>query len=274
MASELILEIRSVCKSFVKARKSQSYSSLLRVLDNLDLIVERGKITALIGGNGAGKTTLFNVISRLIDSDSGEIYYYPEEQPISILKIKAYKIPRIGIGRLFQSSQVFEQMTIRQNLLLGFNYGDVELPFAKQIIPKKTQQTERNAIEKANSLILELFGEEHIFWTHRDNLAGQLSYGQKRLLELTRLLMGDYKLLLLDEPTAGINPALFEDIGTLLNKMVVSKGITIFLIEHNMKFVMKHAHVCHFMHHGRNHHFGTPSDVLGDVNVRRKYLGA
>lgn len=274
MAGDIILEIDSVSKSFVKTRSSSIADAQLLVLDSLDLIVERGKITALIGSNGAGKTTLFNIISRLINAEKGQITLYTESQEYNLFKYKSYQLASLGIGRLFQSSHIFEQMSIFDNLLIGFQYGEAELPFANLYIPKKSHVIDSQARDKALEILKTIFGTDHYFFKQRNQLAGRLSYGQKRLLETARLMMGDYQLMLLDEPTAGISPSFRMEIGNLLEKMVHEMGVSVLLIEHNMHFVREHADICHFMHNGRDHVFGTPADVLGNEEVRRMYLGA
>ncbi len=273
MPNDQILIINHLSKSFIKSQHHISEDSSLQVLDKLSLSIERGSFTALIGGNGAGKTTLFNIISRLWSADSGEVLYSKGTAPVSLMSFKPYEIARLGIGRMFQSNQIFEHLSILDNLILGYPSSSAELPFASLIIPSRVRKVHTEATEKARYLIQHLFGDNEIFWKRRNDLAGQLSYGQKRLLELVRLLMSDYSLLLLDEPTSGVHPILCVDIGRILDRLVHKLGITIFMIEHNMKFVAEHANFCHFMYRGKNHGFGTPSDILGDPDIRKIYMG-
>ncbi|MDD2600509.1 MAG: ATP-binding cassette domain-containing protein [Kiritimatiellae bacterium] len=274
MVSDIILEIDSVSKSFIITHNSSITDNHLLVLDSLDLIVECGKITALIGSNGAGKTTLFNIVSRLIDAEKGSITLYSESQEYNLFKYKPHQLASLGIGRLFQSSHIFEQMSIIDNLLIGYQYGSAEFPYANLYIPGKSREIDGRAKAKALEILKTIFGTDHYFWKQRNQVAGRLSYGQKRLLETARLMMGNYKLMLLDEPTAGISPPFRIEIGRLLEKMVHEMGVSVLLIEHNMHFVREHADICHFMHNGRDHVFGTPADVLGNEEVRRMYLGA
>jgi branched-chain amino acid transport system ATP-binding protein len=274
MVNDIILEIDSISKSFIKSNKNIADVSNSKILEDFDFILEKGKITALIGGNGAGKTTLFNIISRLVNPDNGSVILYKSANPIPLLKYPAYKLAELGIGRMFQSSHIFEQMTVFENMLIGFQYLTAELPFAPLFLYKTTQKTDKQAKDKAKYIISSILGEGHIFWKQQDQLANRLSYGQKRILELMRLIMHEYDLLLLDEPTAGINPVFCKEIGNILETLVHKMGVSVFLIEHNMRFVKDHADVCHFMYHGRDHIFGTPDDILGNDDVRRMYLGA
>lgn len=268
MEPDYILRIDSVSKSF--ARRGDSS---LRVLDNFDILIPKAKITAMIGGNGTGKTTLFNIISGLCRTDCGEITYSLGNREIPLLKQKAYRIPRLGIGRLFQTSRVFENLTILDNLLLGHYYGASELPFYNLFRPVKLKKMENEISKRAEQLIASLFDSDSYLWDHRYEPARNLSYGQKRLLEILRLFMGGYQLLLLDEPTAGVSPALCESITQMLKTVTERENISIFLIEHNMTFVSRTADLCQFINKGRIQNFGTPQDVLSDPEVKISYAG-
>jgi ABC-type branched-subunit amino acid transport system ATPase component len=266
---DTILIVDSVSKSFAKNANDRS----LRVLDDLDILVPQNKITALIGGNGTGKTTLFNIVSGLCPADEGQIIYHTGSKSTVLNKLKPYQISRLGIGRLFQTSHVFENLSILENLLLGHCYGKAELPFYNMLLPKQLRSLENGISTRAHLLLESLFENDSYFWDRRHDLAQQLSYGQKRILEIMRLLMGDYKLLLLDEPTAGVSPQLCNVISTILRKIVTEHDQSIFLIEHNMRFVMDTSDICHFIYQGRDQRFGTPQDVLSDAAVRHSYMG-
>ncbi len=274
--NEDILQINSVKKSFVRNIidvRGKEENERFFIIDDLDLQIPREKITALIGGNGAGKTTLFNIISGFMSPDSGDIIYQAENKQMSIIGLLPYKITRLGIGRMFQDDHIFHDMSVLDNMLLADADDFGEFPFISIIYNRKNKIIEQERIEKANSIFKELFGEDNPFWEKRDEPAKSLSYGQQRLLGLARLFMGNYDLVLLDEPTAGVNPQIINQILIIIRSMVEEKDVTVFLIEHNMKVVLDLADFCSFMSHGKITAFGTPDDVIGNDEVRRTYLG-
>jgi len=270
-----VLKIEDLNKSFFRNIVNihgVEENERFNIIGDLNLHIAEKKITALIGGNGAGKTTLFNIISRFLETDSGNIFYHNKKW-ISILKQPAYKIGKHGIGRLFQDNHIFPQMTVLENMLVADKSNWGEKPFVAFLKPQKNARIENKRNNKAKSIFVELFGLNNQFWEKRHDPASSLSFGQQRLLALSRLLMGNYKLLLLDEPTAGVNPELVKKICHIIKSMVQNKGLTVFLIEHNMKVVLDIADFCCFMSHGKITAFGTPEDVIGNENVRRTYLG-
>ena len=275
--NDIILQINAIKKSFVRNiinMRGEQEDERFYIIDDLDLFIPRGKITALIGGNGAGKTTLFNIVSRLTEAESGDVVFQTNGNPLSLLKMPPFKISRLGIGRLFQDDHIIANMSVLDNMLLadGSDFG--ETPFISFLKPKAIKSVERKRIEKARNIFMELFVDPNPFWEKRNDPAKSLSYGQQRLLGLARLFMGNYKLVLLDEPTAGVNPQIIRQIMTIIRRMVDEKGVTVFLIEHNMKVVLELADFCSFMSHGKITAFGTPEDVIGNNEVRRTYLGA
>jgi ABC-type branched-subunit amino acid transport system ATPase component len=276
MSSEFILNIESIKKSFVRDivdKWGKSNDERLFIIDDLDLMVSRGKITALIGGNGAGKTTLFNIISGLTNADSGTILYKPNGTPYDLMNQNPFNIARLGIGRMFQDSHIFLNMTVLENMLIADSKRHNETPFYRPLKYRRLQTEEKLRIQKVESIFKTLFGDNNPFWEKREQQAGNLSYGQQRLLGLARLLMGDYQLLLLDEPTAGVNPSIIETIKEIVTSFVEKRGMTVFLIEHNMKVVLELADFCCFMSDGKIAAFGTPEDVIGEHSVRKTYMG-
>ena len=273
---DIILQIDSVKKSFVRNiinKRGEEADERFFIIDDLDLFVPRGKISALIGGNGAGKTTLFNIISGLVDADTGSVVYQKEKDPVSLLGLPPFKIARIGIGRMFQDNHIFPTMTVLDNMLLADASRFGETPFVSIFKTKSAAKKEAERIDKMKNIFTDLFGEKNPFWEKRNDLAGSLSYGQQRLLGLARLFMGNYDLVLLDEPTAGVNPQIIQQVLLVIRKMIKEKGTTVFLIEHNMKVVLDVADFCSFMSHGKITAFGTPEDVIGNDEVRKTYLG-
>jgi len=273
--NDYILEIVSVRKSFVRNIvnvRGEKEDERFYIIDDLDLMIPKGKITALIGGNGAGKTTLFNAISGFTKIDSGQIIYR-DKQPVVINNLPPYKITRLGIGRLFQDDHIFPELTVLDNMLLADSDFYGEHPFIALFKASESQKKEKIKVKKAQNISINLFGDENFLWEKRNELAKSLSYGQQRLLGLARLFMGNYKLVLLDEPTAGVNPKIVNQIINIIQKMVKEIGLTVFLVEHNMEVVLKLADYCNFMSHGKIAVFGTPEDVIGNDEVRKTYMG-
>ena len=197
-------------------------------LNGVSFAVEPNSITGLIGPNGSGKSTLFNVISRFYNKDRGEIYFKGKK----IEGIEPYKVAMLGIGRTFQISEVPEKMTVLENLLLapknqlGEGIFSVFLHHLK--IKKENEKLLKNAYD-----ILEVIQ----LYNLRNEYAENLSGGQRKLLSLGRILMSDPILLLLDEPTAGVNPTLVKDLMVAIKNLRDEKGVTILLVEHNMKVI-------------------------------------
>jgi len=273
---DFILHINSVNKSFARNiinLRGEVEDERYRIIEDLDLLVPDGKITALIGGNGAGKTSLFNIISGFMKADSGEVLFRNDGSFASLLGLNPEKITLKGVGRMFQDSHIFPDMSVMDNMMIADsdNYG--EAPFVSLIQFKRTKKFEIARAEKANKIFTDLLGNPNPLWEKRNELAGSLSYGQQRILGLTRLLMGDYKLVLLDEPTAGVNPETIKQIMNIIRFLVENKRMSVFLIEHNMKVVLELADFCSFMSHGKITAFGTPEDVIGNKEVRQTYLG-
>lgn len=276
MSAGFILNIESLKKSFVRNiinKHGQSEDERFYIIDNLSLVIPNGKILALIGGNGAGKTTLFNIISGLTNSDSGKIQFQSNGNVVDLSRRAAHKIARLGIGRMFQDNHIFLNMTVLENMLLSDSNRSDEKPFSPLIRSKAHTTAESVRIQQVEEVFCNLFGDQNPFWEMRNQKAGSLSYGQQRLLGLARLFMGDYRLLLLDEPTAGVNPAIIEKIKEIIRYLTIKKGITVFLIEHNMNVVLELADFCSFMSHGKITAFGTPKDVIGNNAVRKTYMG-
>ena len=276
MNGQAILYIDSVRKSFVRNIvnvRGQAADERYYILEDIDLMVPRGQVTALIGGNGAGKTTLFNIISGFVQADDGRIEFQPDGAKINMTGIRAFKTARLGIGRMFQDNHIFLNMTVLENMQVADSHFFGERPFESLLFWRKSNALVKLKTEKAERILRDLFGEDNPFWRMRNKKAKELSYGQQRLLGLARLFMQDYKLLLLDEPTSGVSPVIVDKIKEILKKLIREKGMTIFLIEHNMNFVLDTADFCHFMSQGKIAVSGTPEDIIGNPDVRKKYLG-
>ncbi|MAG91208.1 hypothetical protein CMO83_03925 [Candidatus Woesearchaeota archaeon] len=203
--------------------------------------VEENTITSLIGPNGAGKTTAFNIISGLTKIDKGTIRLIRK----NITNLPAYKIAQSGISRTFQLTKVFKNMSIKDNLLIA----------------KKTDEEEMKQV--LDSVYLE---------KPLDTIASELSYGQQRLLELARALLMPHSLLMLDEPTAGVNPKIRQEFKSILKKLK-KQGKTVLLIEHDMEFVMDISDFVIVMDEGKVLRVGKPKAIVKDKKVLEAYLG-
>src|SRR3989338_821659 len=219
---------------------SKSFGGV-KAIDKCTFEIDETSITSLIGPNGAGKTTLFNIISGLTMLDSGVITLLGGK----IIGMPAYKIARSGISRTFQLTKVFRNMTIRNNFLIAKNASEDEMQKLLQMV-----------------------------FLHKtlDTTASELSYGQQRLLEMARALLMPHKLLMLDEPTAGVNPKIRHELKSIL-KNLRKEGKTVFLIEHDMDFVMDISDVVIVLNEGKVLKTGKPKDVVKDKKVLEAYLG-
>jgi branched-chain amino acid transport system ATP-binding protein len=225
---------------------------------DVSLEVERGSITGLIGPNGSGKTTLFSSIVGQHPIDSGSIRFEGRE----ISRLPVPEIARLGMLRTFQQTRIFSKMDCVQNLL-------VSLPHSETIWSHMFRKYPPEMIERAERL-LEFVG----LYTKRKLVAGSLSFGQQKLLEFAMALMNEPKALLLDEPTAGINPTLINGLIDRLKRANAEFGITLFVIEHNMRVIMNLASHVYCMSHGELLASGAPADIRSDQRVIDAYLGA
>ncbi len=243
-----IVEIRNV---------SKAYGGVLANKD-ISLDVEQGTITGLIGPNGSGKTTLFNSVVGYHPIDSGSIRFENKE----ISQIHVQDIARLGLIRTFQQTRIYKAMNCVENMLIS-------LPHRKMRFIESFSRNSTTDFENANRL-LEFVG----LYEKRFLLAGSLSFGQQKLLEFAMALMNEPKTLLLDEPTAGINPTLINGLIDRLLRANREFGITLFVIEHNMRVIMNLAQKIYCLAHGELLAQGTPDDIQNDQRVIDAYLGA
>ena len=267
-----IIHIEGISKSFSKDEKKHSDNSRF-ILNNLNLIVEKNKITALIGGNGTGKTTLFNIISGLVEADKGSINYYGNSKVTDLIKTKPFKRFHHGIGRLFQDNHIFEELTLLENLLIANQPFKSEDPLKSFWCFKKFKKKDLERVIGIKRIFDSVFQGNNDLWEKRNDKAKNFSYGQQRLIELLRLFVGDYKILLLDEPTAGIHKDIIESMGNIIRKMVHSQYKTVLLIEHNLSFVRGIADNCAFLNNAHIEYYGAVNEVLNNEDVKRSYLG-
>jgi ABC-type branched-subunit amino acid transport system ATPase component len=247
-----VLKVSDVHKSFEG----------IKALDGVSLEVEGGSITGLIGPNGSGKTTLFNVISGFFPKDAGEIYLKGEK----IDELSPSEVSRKGLCRTFQISQAPEKMTVLENMLLAPKDQMGEGLWNALFEKKRVLQQEKQNLEMALSLLgaVELADL-------RNEYAGNLSGGQKKLLALGRILMADPEIILLDEPTAGVNPTLIKSLMRLIEDLR-NEGKTFFFVEHNMKVISDICDKVHVLDFGRKIAEGTPREIQQNQEVLEAYL--
>jgi branched-chain amino acid transport system ATP-binding protein len=226
--------------------------------DKITLSVPRGSIIGLIGPNGSGKTTLFNSIVGYHPVDDGSVRF--EGKEISGLRVPA--IARLGLLRTFQQTRIYGKMTCVENM-------QISVPHTYQSVRTMFSRYPPEVTEKADSL-LEFVG----LYAKRHLMAGDLSFGQQKLLEFAMALMNEPKMMLLDEPTAGINPTLINGLIERLKRTNADLGITLFVIEHNMRAIMNLAEHIYCLAHGQLLTSGPPQEIQNDQKVIDAYLGA
>ncbi len=243
-----IINVQNVSKSFGGVVANHDVS----------LTVKPGTITGLIGPNGSGKTTLFNSIVGYHPIDSGSIQFEDEE----ISRLPVQQIARRGMLRTFQQTRIYGEMNGVENMLIS-------LPHRKMSIWDALKRNTSEDYERADHL-LEFVG----LYEKRKLKSGDLSFGQQKLLEFAMALMNEPTCLLLDEPTAGINPTLINGLIDRLKLANSEFGITLFVIEHNMRVIMNLAESIYCLAHGELLAQGTPDEIQNDQNVIDAYLGA
>lgn len=232
-------------------------------LNTVDLTVPEGRIVGLIGPNGAGKTTLINNVSGLDHPTSGEILF----NGTSIKRMAPHRITRLGIARTYQNIRLFGDMTALQNLLIGqHGRGSASLLEAMIFWPRYIRE-ERHLYQNAADL-LERFGIGHLMETR----AGNLPYGDQRRLEIARAISTDPLLLLLDEPTAGMNPKETHALGEQII-FLREQGLTVLVIEHDMSLIHQVCDEVYVLNFGQIIAHGTPDEIKNDPVVIEAYLG-
>jgi ABC-type branched-subunit amino acid transport system ATPase component len=242
-----ILEVKNVSKFFGGVRANEDIS----------LSIKQGSIVALIGPNGSGKTTLFNSIVGTHPIDTGSIKFEDKE----LSKMLVHEIPPLGLLRTFQQTKIYGQMSCMMNMKISKKVSNNYFKMF-DTLPKE--------LDDEAELILSFVG----LYEKRNLRAGELSFGQQKLLELAMALMNEPKMLMLDEPTAGINPTLINGIINRLIKINEKYNITLFVIEHNMRVVMNLAEHIFCMAHGKMLADGKPEEIKNDKRVIDAYLGA
>ena len=270
---EKVLDIQGIKKSFVQrfqtGRRLQAVG-YRNVLDGLDLTLESGAVTALIGGNGAGKTTLFNIVSGLLRADEGKVVFNSRKKRLECTSAHPWVIAGAGLGRLFQGAKIFSGCTVKEHILLHTAQRAQEWPFSNLWNGKKIREIR----EHQWSLILDKLGKYDGFkeiLAQPGRVADSLSFAQQRLIVMAALIAGEYELLMLDELSSGMSPELFPVFREIFNTLQ-NEGRSLFLIEHNMAFVKDVANMSYYVEEGRIKYAGPPGEVLARDEVKRSYL--
>jgi branched-chain amino acid transport system ATP-binding protein len=236
----------------------------VKAISDLSFSIDNKQIYGLIGPNGAGKTTAFNVITGNYIPTGGSIKFEGKE----LIGIKPHKIVRLGIARTFQNIRLFKSMTVLENILIGFDF-QAHYTYFESIFRLPRYFSQEKKIKAKAQEIMEYFG----ILEFQHDKATDLSYGNQRKVEIARAVATNPRLLLLDEPAAGMNPAETKDLASLIQKAKVDFDISILLIEHDMKFV---NHLCDkvlVLDYGRTIFEGTPQDAIVHEEVVSAYLG-
>jgi ABC-type branched-subunit amino acid transport system ATPase component len=252
-----LLECRGLTKSF----------GGLAALQDLDLEVSPGEIVSVIGPNGAGKTTLFNVVTGIYEPDQGEVWFDGHD----ITGLKPNQITKLGVARTFQTVHLFPNMTVLENAMVGQHCRTRAGLFAS-ILRLPWQRAEEERVRAKARQALAFFGPR-LTGYREEQPASALSYANRRRLEIARALATEPKLLLLDEPTAGMNPVETQELTRLIGKMRDELGLTILVIEHDMRVVKGVSDRVVALDYGRKIAEGSYEEVAHDERVIEAYLG-
>jgi len=250
--------------SILQVDKLSKYFGGLAAVSNCSLKIQKGSITGIIGPNGSGKTTLFNLIAGNLKPSVGSVLFQGE----NITGIPSYELFSKGLLRTFQIAHEFTNLTVLENLMMvpGSQSGE---KLMNALFNSKTVNKEEEKIKQKAQEVIDFLNLKHL----SKELAGNLSGGQKKLLELGRTMMVDAKLVLLDEVGAGVNRTLLKDIGSAILRLNKEKGYTFCMIEHDMDFISRMCDPVIVMSEGSVLFQGTPDEVKNNEQVIESYLG-
>lgn len=250
-----LLEIKHIYKNF----------GGLRAIDDFSLEADPGEIHGIIGPNGAGKTTIFNTITGVYHPDQGEVWLDGN----NITKLPQYKITHMGIGRTFQNIRIFKGLTVEENVMCAFD-PQSKYSILGGILPTPNRIREEKRGRELTRKYLEVVG----MLDYKDDKPENLSYGNQRKVEIARALICKPKVLLLDEPAAGLTPTEVSELTELIKKVSADFGFAILLIEHRLDLVMSISDIIHVQNFGKTIAVGTAQEVQNDPAVIEAYLGA
>ena len=248
-----LLEVKNIYKSFGGVKAIQDFS----------LAADAGQIHGIIGPNGAGKTTIFNVISGVYPADQGSVTLNGQD----ITKIEQYKITRLGMGRTFQNIRLFKGLTVEENVMCAFD-PQSRYSILGGLVPTPRRRAEEKRGRELCRKYLEIVGMADFLNERPENL----SYGMQRRIEIARALMCEPKVLLLDEPAAGLNPTEVSELTELIQRISKEIGFGILLIEHRLELVMSISDIIHVQNFGKTIAVGTPAEVQHNPEVIEAYL--
>ncbi len=247
---------------------SVRFGGVLAVSD-VSFEVRRGEVFTLIGPNGAGKTTVFNLISRIYTPTSGEIDYAGPNGMLRLTAQPPHRVAGLGIARTFQNIELFEHATVLHNLLIGRHTHRQTGFWSELFFSPATRAAELRARERVERVI-DLLDLQH----HRESMVAGLPYGVRKVVELARALCAEPKLLLLDEPSSGLNVEETEDMAFWIQDIVQELGVTVLMVEHDMSLVSRVSDRVVAMNQGQVLAMGTPHEVQTDPAVVEAYLGS
>jgi branched-chain amino acid transport system ATP-binding protein len=236
----------------------------IRAVDAVSFEVEQGEVFSIIGPNGAGKTTIFNLISRIYQPTNGKLFFQDQD----ITEIPAYRVAGLGIARTFPNIELFANATLLQNLLIGRHCHSTVGVLAQLAFLPAVRREELKHREKAEEVIAFLGLERY-----RDTLIANLPYGVRKVVELGRALCIEPKLLLLDEPSSGLNVEETEGMGFWIEDIKKDLGITVIMVEHDMNLVRMVSDRVMALNYGKVIALGTPDEVQNHPEVVRAYIG-
>ena len=236
----------------------------VKAVQDVSFAVDRGQVFSIVGPNGAGKTTIFNLISRIYDVDQGSIVFDGRD----ITRVPGHAVAELGIARTFQNTELFEQETVLKNLLIGCHIHRESNLFSELLFLPSVRRQEL-ALREAVEDVIDLLDLR----SHRRKVIGELPYGVRKMVEIARALCLKPKLLLLDEPSSGLNPEETEDLSFWLEDINEELGITVIMVEHDMNLVTSASDRVLAMADGQTITIGEPAAVQNHPEVLRAYLG-